>query len=102
VALSRERNYDGNSSGADHGVCAKHDHRVCAGQHCDDADWYHGWLGHVVGGSEIVITSAGMFASAVISAVISLATDDVTFLFYSLVFCALGIFLEGYESGRRG
>lgn len=49
-----------------------------------------------------MISSAGMFASAVISAVISLATDDLMFLFYSLVFCALGIFLEGYESGRRG
>lgn len=48
-----------------------------------------------------MISSAGMFASAVISAIVSLHTDDVIYLFYSLVFCALGIFLEGYESGRK-
>jgi hypothetical protein len=102
VALSQERNYDGNPSSADNGVCAEHDSGVCAGQYSDDVDRYHSWHSHVAGGIKAMISSAGMFASAVISAVISLATDDLMFLFYSLVFCALGIFLEGYESGRRG
>jgi cobalamin biosynthesis protein CobD/CbiB len=102
VDLSQEKNYDGNPSSVDHGVCGQHDRWICFGQRCDDVDRYHSGLGHVVARDTAVISSAGMFASAVISAVISLHTNDLMFLFYSLVFCALGIFLEGYERGRKG
>lgn len=48
-----------------------------------------------------MITSRGMFMAAIISAVYSLHNPDLVYLFYSLLFCALGIFLEGYESGSK-
>jgi len=48
-----------------------------------------------------MITSRGMFLAAVISAIYSLHNPDLVYLWYSLIFCALGIFLEGYESGIK-
>ena len=48
-----------------------------------------------------MITSGGMFMAAIISALYSLHDPDPVYLFYSLLFCALGIFLEGYESGIK-
>jgi hypothetical protein len=46
----------------------------------------------------MVITSAGMWVSALMSSVISLYTDDLAFLFYALIFCVLGMIIERKEN----
>jgi hypothetical protein len=49
----------------------------------------------------VLITSRGMFMAGMISAFYGLYDPDPVYLFYALLFCALGIFLEGYENGSR-
>jgi len=48
-----------------------------------------------------LISSQGLFASALISVLYSFYDPDPVYLFYALLFCALGIFMEGYERGSR-
>lgn len=57
--------------------------------------------GPVVARDSPVITSGGMFMAGIISAIYSLHDPDPVYLFYALLFCALGIFLEGYEQGSK-
>lgn len=97
---NREKKYDGDTHHVGH--CGWHQSvgGICVYQYRVDADGHCGWHSPVVG-AKIMITSRGMFMAAIISAVYSLHNPDLVYLFYSLLFCALGIFLEGYESGSK-
>ena len=48
-----------------------------------------------------MISSRGVWVSSVIASVIYLASHDGWFLFYALIFCALALYLEGVERGRK-
>ena len=97
---NQEKKYDGNTRHVGHCGWHQFDGGICTGQHCVDADRNRVGRSNVIG-AEIMITSRGMFMAAVISAIYSLHNPDLVYLFYSLLFCALGIFLEGYENGSK-
>ena len=101
MGLNPEKNYDRNTSSIDHGVCAQCVDWIGHDQHCDDCCGHGGRPGHVVGTGVVLITSGGMFMAGMISAFYGLYDPDPVYLFYALLFCALGIFLEGYENGSR-
>ena len=101
MGLSPEKNYDRNTSGTDNGVRAQCIDRSSHDQHRDDHSGSGGRPGHVVGTGAVMITSRGMFMAGMISAFYGLYDPDPVYLFYALLFCALGIFLEGYENGSR-
>jgi hypothetical protein len=101
VGLKQEKNYDGTTRGADHCVCFEHADWFGHGQSANDWHRYRGRLIPAVGAVMWLISSQGLFASALISVLYSFYDPDPVYLFYALLFCALGIFMEGYERGSR-
>jgi hypothetical protein len=71
------------------------------GQFCDDRCGSRGGLCAVVGAHMSLISSQGLFVSALLSVAYSFVDPDPVYLFYAVLFCALGIFMEGYERGSR-